>query len=240
MEEETHEGHRKRLRDKYILGGPAALGETGVLELLLTYALPRRDVLPLAKSLIARFGTLENVFAASVGTLLSTGLLSENAAVFIHLAGERAYLRPALSGTSSVPDDNTAAGIFAEAFKGADKESVYVLCLNKDRELLYRGTVFEGDINSVRFRIRDVTEPVVYSRAELVYLGHNHISGSVYPSGFDLDTTRRIADSLASNDAELLEHFIVCGTSVMGVKEATSGAREEAKKENGQKKEEEK
>ncbi|MBO4795133.1 MAG: hypothetical protein J5547_03520, partial [Clostridia bacterium] len=103
----------------------------------------------------------------------------------------------------------------------------------------YRGTVFEGDINSVRFRIRDVTEPVVYSRAELVYLGHNHISGSVYPSGFDLDTTRRIADSLASNDAELLEHFIVCGTSVMGVKEATSRA-EETKKANKHKKEEEK
>ncbi len=217
--EGTHEGHRSRLREQYLNGGCAALGDVGVLELMLTYAIPRRDVRPIAEKLLARFGTLDALFGADVETIAATGLVSKNAAVFIHLTGERAYRRAAPSGCFCVADDAAAAQIFAQVFKDASAELVYVLCLGHDRCLLYRGVVFRGDINSVKFRIRDITEPAVYCDSPYVYIAHNHISGAGYPSAFDVDTTRRIADSLASNEITLCEHFVFRGETYKGVYE---------------------
>ena len=219
--EGSHEGHRARLREAYRKGGSAALGANGVLELLLTYAIPRRDVRPVAEKLLARFGTLDALFDSGADAIAATGLVSENTAVFLHLAGERAYRRAAPSGYVRVADDAAAAGLFAEVFKDAAAEQVYILCLDNDRGLLYRGSVFRGDINSVKFRIRDVTEPAIYCKSPYVYLAHNHLSGNGYPSDFDVDTTRRIADSLASNDITLCEHFVFKGEHRMGVYEMT-------------------
>ena len=205
-----HEGHRERLRGIYKNGGARALGPHGALELLLCYALPRRDVRPLAYKLVNRFGSLSAVFSASVGELAGSGLVSENTAVLITLFGGYAMEEERRVEYGFVHTAQEAAAVLGEYFRDAKKEQVCLLCLGENDRVLFHVVIFVGDINSVRFRIRDITEPAVLCGATHVYLAHNHIKGSAFPSEPDIDTTVRLADSLNSNSITLCEHFVFC------------------------------
>lgn len=223
-----HEGHRARLRAAYKSGGAKLLGEQRTLELLLCYAIPRRDVSPLAERLLNTFGSFANVLSASVAELSAAGI-SENAAVLIKLFGEIAEKgafaaqRPARTPPPPVLTSKDAAERMKTFFCGTPSERVCLLCVDDAGEELFCGIVFLGNINSVKFRIRDITVPSVICGASKIYLAHNHVIGTTLPSDNDINTTLRIADSLASNSITLCEHFVFCGAEYGAVHETLFG-----------------
>jgi len=208
---QPHEGHRERLRGIYKNGGARALGAHGVLELLLCYAIPRRDVRPLAFRLINRFGSLSGVFSASEEELTGSGLVGENTAALIKLFGDLALDGDRRDDPGFVHTAEEAAELMKSYFEKNDKEQVCMICTAENGRVLFHGVVFVGDINSVRFRIRDVTEPAVLCGATRLYLAHNHPKGTAFASDADIDTTLRISDSLNSNSITLCEHMVFHG-----------------------------
>ena len=186
------------------------------------YAVPRRDVRPLAFKLVNRFGSLSAVFSASVEELAGSGLVSESTAVLITLFGGYAMEEERRVEYGFVHSAAEAAAVLGAYFRNVKKEQVCLLCLGENGRVLFHGVIFIGDINSVRFRIRDITEPAFLCGATRVYLAHNHIKGSAFPSEPDIDTTVRLADSLASNSITLCEHFVFRGDSYGTVMESLS------------------
>ncbi|MBO4500643.1 MAG: RadC family protein [Clostridia bacterium] len=204
------------MRALYRSGGAKALGGQGTLELLLYYAIPRRDVNPLAGKLMESFGSFANVLAAPVEDLIKAGV-SENAAVLIRMFGEIAEKgpdapnKPEREPPPPILNSKDASERMKTFFSNGQSERVCLLCLDEKGAELFCGIVFIGNINSVKFSIRDVTVPAVLCGASKIYLAHNHTKGTSMPSADDLDTTLRILDSLSSNSIELCEHFVFRG-----------------------------
>ena len=99
-------------------------------------------------------------------------------------------------------------------------EKIAVICLSRDYKLLYHGILQEGDVSSAAFHMRRLTEVAIKTNAAYVYIAHNHPRGTEMPSNEDLDATRRMASSLATNGIELREHYVIHGkgmTSIMRV-----------------------
>jgi len=205
-----HDKHRQRLKQRYRQFGLAALEPHVALELLLGYSIPRRDTNPHAHSLLQKFGSLGSVLGAGVEELLSVKGITEHSALLIKLCGDlsRRYSIKQLEGNVYFRREDEAAEFISPIFKGQDVESVWLFCLAGNMRLKVYRKIYEGDVNTARFRIRDITETAFRADSPKVVIAHNHPGGSCLPSSADLDTTWRIRDSLASNAIELVEHFV--------------------------------
>lgn len=185
-----HAGHRSRLRDAYRQNGIEGMADHQVLELLLTYALPRVDVNPLAHRLLDRFGSLERVLSARPDQLQQVQGVGEGAAVFLSLLGEvdRRVLLQRFSGqgkrcTLATP---SALGGYMLALALQDRyETLRLVCLNKKYELIYEGVISSGSLTEVLADPRPILETALVHKACFIALGHNHPSGDVTPSRED-------------------------------------------------------
>lgn len=207
----SHDGHRERLRQRYISNGFDSIEEHVVLEMLLGYGIPRKDVNELAHTLINKYGSIRNVLSAPMKSLTEVKGVTENCAVLLRLLGDISEMENENGKKKNVWLNNpkAMAEYFIPLFRNCTKESVYVASLSNNMKLLHAEKLYEGDINSVKFHIRDITSAAILKNASKIVIAHNHVKGSSFPSSADLDTTRRIADSLASNSIELTEHIIV-------------------------------
>lgn len=206
-----HDKHRQRLKERYLEYGIEALEPHVALELLLGYSILRKDTNALAHELILRFGSLRAVFDAGVGELTAIRGITKHSAVLLKLCGDFSRFRHKEIAAEGVSfrDPEAAAEFIKPLFLGQEVESVWLFCLSANMRLKSFKKIYEGDVNMARFRIRDITEAAFRAGAPKVVLAHNHPRGSSIPSGADLDTTRRIRDSLASNSIELVEHFVI-------------------------------
>ncbi len=208
-----HSGHRSRLRKRYIDEGLDGFQLHEVLELLLFYAVPRRDVNTLAHKLINEFGSISAVLGASVDDLMKYGKLTESAAVLLNLIPHlsRIYSKDKW-GEKPVLKDRTTVGRFAvDLFRGANYEQFYVICLDSANSLISCEKISEGTINETAVYPRLVIQSVIKCNANKVYLAHNHPSGSLMPSWSDTEITDKIEVALGSIDVELADHIIVGG-----------------------------
>jgi len=195
------------------------------LELILGYSIPRKDTNPIAHELINKFGSLEGVFSASVNDLITVSGVTEHTAILIKLFSDYPSY---ITSVSKKPDKAFTADAEAEKFivnilKDLDYESVWVFCVGNNKRLKSYREIHKGDINTVRFSIKSITEAVFSSGCKYVILAHNHPSGNPIPSVQDIDTTKRIADSLASNSIYLAEHYVVGGDSCIPVMKYSRG-----------------
>ena len=208
----VHDGHRERLKTQYRENGIKSLNPHQVLELLLGYSIPRKDTNELAHTLMFRYGSLDGVLHASAESLLDVKGITAHSATLLNLIGDISDGYIAKNDRrvrfASVEE---AGEYLLDLLSYAEEEQVFLMCLGRNRTLKYCAPIFFGDINSVRFRIRDVTETAIKCESESVILAHNHPDGSCYPSSADLDSTLRIRDSLSTNSIELTEHFVIGG-----------------------------
>ncbi len=193
-----HQGHRQRLRDTFVQTGIEGMPDHQVLELLLTYALPRRDVNPLAHRLLDRFGTLEKVLTAPVDQLKQVPEMGESTAVFLSLLGqtERRILlqryrgekeRPVLLGTPS-----RLCGYMLALSQQDRYETLRLVCLDKRYALIHEAVISVGSLTEVLADPRLVLEAALLHKACFIALGHNHPSGDVTPSREDVQVAERI------------------------------------------------
>lgn len=214
-----HAGHRERIRARYAEFGGDAFLDHQFLELLLTYAVPRRDTNELAHALLARFGSLEQIFCASAAQLQAVDGVGGGVAVFLCMQGDLmrrlslAKLADARGriklGTPLVAAQYALARLHAQPY-----ETVLMACLNSRcevvrTEMLQRGTLTEAPVYP-----RVIAERALLNHAHSVLLMHNHPSGNPTPSGEDAASTEAVRAALAGIGIRLNDHLIVGGAFV--------------------------
>lgn len=206
-----HDGHRQRLKARFLEEGLDNFTDIQVLEMLLFYCIPRRDTNPIAHALLDHFGSLSQVLEAPVEELVKVEGIGENTATFLRLTTEvgRYYLVNRTMQTSILPTIEKCAEYMLPFFFGRRNETVFLLCLDAKCKVLCCKEVGEGSVNSAGISVRKIVETALGVNATTVVLAHNHPSGVAIPSGEDIQTTRRIALALAAVEINLADHIVV-------------------------------
>lgn len=203
-------GHRKRLRKRFKEAGSKGFHDYELLELLLTFSIPRRDVKPIAKELIKRFGNLSGVLNAGYSDLIMINGIGEVSTLFIrlikeiqdHILFEAAQKRDLLSSPKSVVD-------FSKSKLSSSNEKFMVLYLNPKNELIEYLLISEGTVDNVAVYPRKIVEGAISMHASSIILVHNHPSGHVEPSDEDKQITGEIIKACKHLDIRVLDHIIV-------------------------------
>jgi DNA repair protein RadC len=205
-----HKEHRDRLRRRFMEGGPDALPDYELLELLLFAAIPRQDTKPKAKRLIARFGDLARVLAAPSAQLAEEGL-GDNPIAFVkavHAAavrmGRQAVIdRPVLSSWTALHD------YLRTAMAHEANEQFRLLFLNRKNMLIRDEVHARGTVDHTPVYVREVVKRALDLGATALILVHNHPSGDPSPSRADIDMTREVIKAAAPLGITVHDHIIV-------------------------------
>lgn len=209
--EDFKAGHRKRIKQKYIENKSSFVNDYELLELLLTYAIPRRDVKPVAKQLINTCGSLNNVLNTSIENLEKIEGVGENTAVLISLVKE-IRIRANKSKNAAVTRFDTEEEVleyFFNLLSEETNEKMVVASLDNVNRIINTHIVSEGTSNFAAVNPRKIVEAVIADNASGVIIAHNHPSGISMPSANDLDFTLNIRNLLASVGVRLIDHVIV-------------------------------
>jgi DNA repair protein RadC len=206
-----HEGHRERLKNRFLEHGLESFEDHSVLELLLFYALPRSDVNPIAHALINKFGSLAAVFDAPVGELARVPGIGRSTAEYIKLIPQvsRRYLMSRASFDDILDSTKKAGEYLLPRFYAERDEIVYMVCLDAKCKVLNCKLLFRGSVNSANVSIRKIVENALVYNSTSVIIAHNHTSGIAIPSDEDRMTTRRIEQALKAVDITLSDHIVV-------------------------------
>lgn len=210
--EKKYEGHRERLRKKYLQGGYFAFHEYEVIELLLTYVIPRKDTKPIAKDLIEKFGSLDGVVTASIEELCSISGIKENSAIFVKLLGDLSknlYKGEIRKEGIQLKDKNSLIRYLRSEIGFSSREEFRVIFLNNYNMLVGSETLFIGTIDKSAVYPREIVEKVLYYKAKGIIFAHNHPSGNLRPSKQDIQITEHMQEALDLIDVKLLEHIII-------------------------------
>lgn len=220
-----HDGHRQRLKNRFLKEGLDSFSEIQVLELLLFYCIPRKDTNPIAHALLDHFGSLSQVLEAPAEELQKVEGVGESAATFLHLTTEvgRYYLVNRTMQATILPTIEDCAQYMLPFFFGRRNETVFLLCLDAKCKVLCCREVGEGSVNSAGISVRKIVETALGVNATTVVLAHNHPSGVALPSGEDIQTTRRVAMALAAVEITLADHIVVADDDYVSL--AQSGHR---------------
>lgn len=207
----VHDGHRDRLRKRFLTEGLDNFTDIQVLELLLFYCIPRRDTNELAHELLKRFGGFAQVLEARPEDLMRVDGIGANAALFLNLipaAGR--YFDVERVKCGKVLRTTEACGQYLlPFFKGRSQETVFLLCLDAKCKVLSCQQVGEGSVNSAGVPVRRIVEAALAANATTVVLAHNHPSGLALPSHEDVATTQRLAAALDAVEITLADHIVV-------------------------------
>ena len=203
--------HRERLRDKFTRRGADAFDDYELLELILFQALPRIDTKPIAKSLLAEFGSLADVVAAPVEKLTAIKGIGPSAAqhlkvlqqVSIRIGQSSVINRPILSSWNALLDYCRAA----MQFEG--REQFRVLFLDKKNRLLADEVLGQGTVDRAPVYPREIVRRTLSHDATAIILVHNHPSGDPTPSRQDIELTNTIIDTVKTINVVVHDHLII-------------------------------
>lgn len=211
------EGHRERLRKRYIKSGLEGFNDYEVLELLLTYSIARKDVKPIAKELIEKFGTIDELTKSDIKSLLEVDGIGEGSAVFLKLIGDIALTlyREKIEDKDilTIKSKNSLLSYLRGEIGYSPREEFKILFLDTSNKLIASETLFSGTIDKSAIYPREIVERVIKNRAKSVIFAHNHPSGSISPSKKDIELTQYMYDSLKLLEIRLLDHIIVTKNS---------------------------
>lgn len=204
-------GHRTRLRDRFLKGGADAMPDYELLELTLFAAIPRRDTKPLAKALLARFGSFAEVMAAPRARLLEVPGVGDGVATHLkiveaaahRLAKTKVIGRPALSSWAALIDYCTAA------MARQPIEAFRVLFLDRKNILIADEVQSRGTVDHTPVYPREIVKRALEHGASSIILVHNHPSGDPTPSRADIEMTREIANAAKALHIAVHDHLVI-------------------------------
>lgn len=215
-----HEGHRERLRERYKQNGLEGFSDHEILELLLSFVIPRRNTNDIGHTLVRRFGSIDAALQQDIETLTQVPGIGAHTAVFLRLHGQiirRCIQENSLpqSGKRLRLNTPSAAAAYAQSLMMEERyECVYVISLDKNFNLLHAERLFSGTLTEAPLYPRRVVESALQNRAHAVLLLHNHPSGDPAPSENDLSATEAVKTALNSIDIQLYDH-IIAGNGVV-------------------------
>lgn len=208
-----HENHRDRLRERFLSEGLDSFEPHQALELLLFFAIPRRDTNELAHRLIGHFGSLSQVLDAHPDELASVEGMGRNSAVLLAMMKPlwRMYRQDSSRHGLSMDSYRTACNYAVDLFAGRTNEAFYILCLDPNCRLIREVMLHEGTVNEVSVHPRTVVETAIRNNASQVIFAHNHPKGMLEPSANDVAYTRRLTVALSTIGISIIDHIIVSG-----------------------------
>ena len=203
-------GHRQRLRERFCRAGLTGLQDYEAVELLLSYAIPRRDVKPLAKQLLRDFGSLEGLMDAPMHRLIDEYGMGLSSALLIRLIREMCaqYLEQRVRKTDVLDSFDRAEDFVRMKLGGCQNETLMTIFLNSHNRIIsYELT--PGTVDHAAVYIRELAKRAVLGNATGVILAHNHPSGVCNPSPDDMQLTDNIRQALATFGIKLYCHLVV-------------------------------
>ncbi|HVN82820.1 MAG TPA: DNA repair protein RadC [Terriglobia bacterium] len=213
-------GHRKRLRERFLKAGQTSLPDYELLELLLTYAIPRADTKPIAKAILDKFGSFINALQQPSERLAEIKGVGRNTVSLLRVV--RACLIRCMEmevekqSSISGPEDVFA---FVRMHLGSHaKECIYVFYLNETRQIVHHAEIVAGTVDRAPFYPREILKPAMLYNATGLILVHNHPEGQPAPSDQDFEMTRKLEDIAALLGIKLLDHLIVTPQQAYSIK----------------------
>lgn len=217
----VHDGHRQRMRERFIQHGIENFNDINALELLLSFAIPRKDTNELAHILLDKFGSLNAVMSASQQELMEVNGIGENAAVLLRLVPQF-YKKAQISHASQIKilryTDDVAAYLCPYFLNEID-ELMYLLCLDNNSSPICCVQLAKGVGDYVETNVRKIAELSVTSRASRVIVAHNHPRGPALPSIEDDEATRQISAALRAVGVPMSDHLIFYGEEYYSYKQ---------------------
>lgn len=205
------EGHRQRLRDRFLAGGLEGFHDYEVIELLLTLFTPRKDCKDPAKALLKQFKSLQGVFEAPVSELCEIDGVGPKNVFGLKLipAVSNRFLEKKVVKSEAL---NNAAALFDflyHSMSARDRECFKVLFLDAKNRVMAVETMFEGTLTASSVYPREVVRAALNHKAAAVIFAHNHPSGDPEPSRADMDITRRLVLACMTMGITVHEHLVV-------------------------------
>ncbi len=203
--------HRSRLRERFQKAGAEGMHDYELLELLLTFSIPRRDVKPVAKKLISTFGSLSGVLDAEQKELEKLNGVGSMSASLIHLVKElySGYLAENMKKEDVLSSPEAVIDFSRIKLSGLSNEAFMVIYINVKNEVIDYALLQQGTLDNVAVYPRQVVETALSHHASGVILVHNHPSGNPMPSKEDKILTKEIATAAFALDIRVLDHLIV-------------------------------
>ena len=226
-----HEGHRSRLKDRFNEQGIDNFEPHNVLELLLFYSIPRKDTNEIAHNLLKSFGSLKGVFDADFNDLIKVDGIKENSATLLKLIPSiaRVYATNKYSSGYIFDTAEKVGEFFLDKYIGEKNEIIYLLLLNNRFEMIDAVKLHEGSVNSAQISARKIIDLVVKHNASMIVLAHNHPDGNAYPSMEDVNTTVELMTIFERVDVKLLEHYVVSHNEYYTIIHSTETLRQHSK-----------
>ena len=220
-----HDGHRQRLKQRFLEEGLESFTDIQVLELLLFFSVPRQDTNPIVHALLDHFGSLYQVLEAPVEELRKVKGVGEQSALLLSLMNDvaRYYQVDRTMREKILPTVQACGEYLVPFFFGRNVETVFLLCLDAKCKVLCCKEVGQGSVNSAGISVRKIVETALaanpptavlaenalYAGASGIILAHNHPSGIAVPSSEDVQTTCRVAMALNAVEIQLADHIVV-------------------------------
>ena len=205
------EGHRQRLRDKFLAQGIDAFTDAEIIELLLTFGTPRSDCKEAARELLARFGSLPAVLdAAPVQLQQVKGVGPKNTFALHFIQGvARRYLHQRVVGKEYIRSSREVADYLIHSMRGLQHEVLTVVFLDAAHAVLDATVVAEGTVTVNTIYPRELVKAALARNASALVIAHNHPSGSLTPSRQDSELTRSLYLVCSFMHLDLLDHLII-------------------------------
>ena len=205
-----HDGHRKRLKARFMKTGLDDFEPHNVLELLLFYGIPRKDTNPTAHKLINRFGSLSAVFDARPEELMKVDGITENTAVLISMIPQlaRKYLEDKSNAVNAISGFDDIGTYLMPKFVGRTVETIMLAALDNKNKIISCSIIAEGENDRASLSKRKVMEEAIRVGATRVVLAHNHPRGFAMPSKEDIHLTEEVYALLRTVEIELVDHII--------------------------------
>lgn len=216
-----NQGHRQRLKERFADHGLDGMHDYEALELLLSYAIPRRDVKPLAKELLRNFATLKKVIDAPLERLLDVPGVGLHSALLLKLCREllMLYLEAPDLERQTVTSPEQIANLCRARLEGLPEEQFLVLFLDNRHRLIQSEVIHRGTVDMSVVYPREVLSQALKYRAAAILVAHNHPGGSLTPSAEDIKITEELKKAAQTLGIRLLDHLIVAESQVVSLKE---------------------
>ncbi len=215
----SHEKHRERLKARFMKEGLNSFEDHNILELLLFYAIPQKDVNDIAHALMDEFGSFSAVLDADFESLIKVKGVGKHTATLIKLIPQlsRAYLMDKDTRYPDFSDFHKLGTYLVNYYIGETNEKMIAILLNNRAEMIDIVLVSEGTVNRTDGNIRKIAQNAMVKNAASIVLAHNHPDGNCTPSAADMTLTGGFKDILDRLGIPLVEHIVVGGSSYMGI-----------------------
>lgn len=208
----SYEGHRERLRQRFEKSGFQGFHDYEVLELLLTFVLPRKDTKPIARELLDKFKNLTSVLNADIKELQQVKGIKERSAQFLNILNATitySFQEKAKTEQIQFTNLNDLVAYLRAVLGGKKNEAMHIIYLNSQNKLIHSEDLSEGTVSETIVLPRKIVENALKHSATTVIIAHNHPGGLPEPSDKDNIMTEQIKNALQTVSITLQEHIII-------------------------------